>query len=187
MANLNDYDISKTWQAVVKSSHRITPDKADEVRHLVLHVSDTGFDYQVGQSVGVLIPGPHPFGNHQHLRLYSIAGGTKNSATKSVALDLCVRCCFYIDEVSGERYPGISSNLLCDAKPGDKVLLTGPYGSHFKIPEYNNGNLLMIGTGTGIAPFRAFSATNLPASRRMARKSAAVLRSAYRYGGSLSQ
>jgi ferredoxin--NADP+ reductase len=73
-----------------------------------------------------------------------------------VDLELCVRRCFYLDEVSGEEYPGIASNFLCDAKPGDAITLTGPYGDTFKIPDDPEANLLMIGTGTGIAPFRAF-------------------------------
>jgi ferredoxin--NADP+ reductase len=154
MANLSDYDITKTWHAEVKSSARITPENTDEVRSLSLHVADEEFHYQVGQSVGVLIPGPHPFGNAQHLRLYSIAGSTPHE--HGIDLELCVRRCFYIDEVSGERYPGIASNRLCDAKLGEQVLLTGPYNSQFRVPEDKRSNLLMIGTGTGIAPFRAF-------------------------------
>jgi ferredoxin--NADP+ reductase len=156
MAHLNEYDISKTWHAVIASSQRITPEQADEVRNLTLHVQDGGFNYNVGQSIGILFQGPHPFGNAQHLRLYSIAGDAPAPSGRGVMLDLCVRRCFYIDEVSGERYPGIASNRLCDAQPGEKITLTGPYGSHFQTPEDNNSNLLMIGTGTGIAPFRAF-------------------------------
>ncbi|KOR31452.1 oxidoreductase [Achromatium sp. WMS2] len=156
MANLSEYDTSKTWQAVLASSQRITADSADEVRNLTLHIPDAGFNYQVGQSIGVIVPGPHPFGNNQHLRLYSIAGESIAPNNRGVAFDLCVRRCFYIDEVSGERYPGIASNHLCDAKPGAAIKISGPYGSHFKTPEDNSGNLLMIGTGTGIAPFRAF-------------------------------
>jgi ferredoxin--NADP+ reductase len=34
--------------------------------------------------------------------------------------------------------------------------MTGPYGRHFLPPRDNTCNLLMIGVGTGIAPFRAF-------------------------------
>jgi hypothetical protein len=69
MANLNDYDISNTWEATVRSSERITPEKTDEVRNLVLSIDRPGFEYWNGQSVGVLIPGPHEFGNKHHLRL----------------------------------------------------------------------------------------------------------------------
>ncbi len=156
MAHLNDYDISNTWEATVQHSERITPEGADEVRNILLSIDKPGFDYEVGQSVGVLIAGPHELGNYDHLRLYSIAGAVANPANGGVDIELCVRRCFYIDEVSGERYPGVASNRLCDAGKGDSFTLTGPYGSQFRIPLDNRSNLIMIGTGTGIAPFRAF-------------------------------
>ena len=50
----------------------------------------------------------------------------------------------------------MASNYLCDAPEGSKVTLTGPYRSPFKIPADPTSNLLMLGTGTGVAPFRAF-------------------------------
>jgi ferredoxin--NADP+ reductase len=103
----------------------------------------------------VLTPGPHPFGNPHHLRLYSIASASRGEGSRS-QISICVRRCFYIDEVSGERFPGISSNYLCDRKPGESIAIAGPYGSQFKMPEDDSCNLLMIGSGTGIAPFRAF-------------------------------
>lgn len=156
MANLNDQDVSKTWNAVIKTSERITADSTDEVRNILLNIQDPGFEFEVGQSVGVLIPGPHALGNYNHLRLYSIANGRRNPGTDGVDIEICVRRCFYIDEVSGEQYPGLASNLLCDAQVGSGIKLTGPYGSHFRVPMDNRSNLLMIGTGTGIAPFRAF-------------------------------
>ena len=67
-----------------------------------------------------------------------------------------MRRCFYIDEVSGEEYPGIASNYLCDATPGDRITITGPFGDAFAMPKDPASHLLMIGSGTGIAPFRAF-------------------------------
>jgi ferredoxin--NADP+ reductase len=156
MTHLTDYDVSQRHQAVLKRSERITPEQAPEVRNIVLNIQSPAFDYQPGQSVGVYIPGPHAFGNPYHLRLYSIANARANPAGGGVDIELCVRRCFYIDEVSGEQYPGLASNWLCDAQIEDRVTLTGPYGSHFRMPMDNRANLLMIGTGTGVAPFRAF-------------------------------
>ena len=71
-------------------------------------------------------------------------------------LELLVKRCFAIDEVSGEQYPGIASNHLCDAQKGQKITITGPFRSPFNVPQDDRANLLMIGTGTGVAPFRAF-------------------------------
>ena len=145
-----------TCEAILASSTRISPDNTDEVRQLILRIDDPAFRYGAGQSIGVLVPGPHEFGNPFHHRRYSIANPAQSGNRDNVELELLVRRCFYLDEISGERYPGIASNYLCDAKPGDRILITGPYRSPFKIPADPQSNLLMIGTGTGIAPFRAF-------------------------------
>jgi ferredoxin--NADP+ reductase len=157
MAEHQEEHISEnTCEAILKSTARITPDNTDEVRQLVLQIDDPSFRYAAGQSIGVLVPGPHEFGNPFHHRRYSIANPVQTGNAESLELELLVRRCFYLDEVSGERYPGIASNYLCNAKAGDKLIITGPYRSPFKIPENPQSNLLMIGTGTGVAPFRAF-------------------------------
>jgi ferredoxin--NADP+ reductase len=150
-------EIGPTAEAVIQETRRITPQGKDEVRHLTLGVQDPAFQFVEGQTVGVVVPGPHPFGNPYHLRRYSIANARNLPGEEGVTLELLVRRCFYVDEVSGERFPGIASNYLCDAKAGDRLTVSGPYTSPFKVPADKTANLLMIGTGTGIAPFRAFA------------------------------
>ncbi|MDD5366869.1 MAG: FAD-binding oxidoreductase [Gallionellaceae bacterium] len=147
-------DVSHVHQASLISSTRLTPDDSAEVRQIVLQVSEPAYYFPEGQSIGVSVPGPHPFGNKAHHRYYTLAAVHGNKA--GAELEILVRRCFYIDEVSGEEYPGIASNYLCDAQPGDAVTLTGPYRSPFIIPADKTSNLLMLGVGTGIAPFRAF-------------------------------
>lgn len=155
--NLAEYDISHPYQASIVSTEPLTPADSDvEVRHIVLRMPPGDFEFVEGQSIGVLVPGPHEFGNRHHLRLYSIASSRKGDSGASDSISICVRRCFYLDEISGERYPGKASNFLCDARAGDPVLVTGPYGAHFTLPADPAANLLMIGAGTGIAPFRAF-------------------------------
>lgn len=154
--NLTEYDISHPYTAKVVRSSRITPENTDEVRHIVLSIDSATFNYLEGQSIGVLVPGPHSFGNDQHFRLYSIANSRQGEQGEFTEISLCVRRCFYIDEVSGEQYPGVASNYLCDLQPGQTVQISGPYGRQFLPPKDNTCNLLMIGVGTGIAPFRAF-------------------------------
>lgn len=156
--NLSEYDISNPIPATLVASERITPENYEaEVRHLTLQLPEGDFDFIEGQSIGVLTPGPHDFGNKYHLRLYSIASPRKGEKAVPRSICICVRRCYYIDEISGERYPGKASNYLCDAMPGESIHLTGPYGAHFSVPADSACNLLMIGTGTGIAPFRAFT------------------------------
>ena len=153
---LNESDIGPTVEASVISSQRITSPPADEARRIRLYVDDPSFRFSEGQTIGVVVPGPHPFGNQYHMRRYSIASSRLDTEGDGLSFDLLVRRCFLIDEVSGERYPGIASNYLCDASEGDRITLSGPYRSPFSLPADKNANLLMIGTGTGVAPFRAF-------------------------------
>jgi ferredoxin--NADP+ reductase len=156
MTFLSDLDKSKTIQAEVINSERITPDDVAEVRSIIFKIRHPDFSYREGQHVGVIVPGPHAFGHDTHFRLYTIANSPQLSANDNIEIELCVRRCFYIDEFSGEEEPGIASNYLCDVKPGDAVTLSGPYGEAFELPSDPETNLLMIGSGTGIAPFRAF-------------------------------
>ena len=156
MTFLSDLDTSETIQAEVVSSERMTPEDVTEVRSILFKIRHPDFSYHEGQHVGVIVPGPHAFGHDKHFRLYTIANSPQLSSKDDIEIELCVRRCFYIDEFSGEEEPGIASNYLCDLQPGDTVTLSGPYGEAFELPTDAETNLLMIGSGTGIAPFRAF-------------------------------
>ncbi len=151
-----DNELGAVCEAVVQETKRITPMNRDEVRRIRLQVEDPAFRFVEGQTIGVVVPGPHDFGNKYHMRRYSIASAREVAGGEALEFELLVRRCFYLDEVSGERYPGIASNYLCDAPPGARVAISGPYRSPFKMPQDPRANLLMIGTGTGVAPFRAF-------------------------------
>jgi len=154
--NESAQELGPVSEAVITESVRITPPERDEVRRIKLRIDDPAFRYSVGQSIGVVVPGPHPMGNRFHMRRYSIAGGQLDRRSEDIELELLVRRCFYIDEISGESYPGIASHYLCDAEAGKRITITGPYRSPFRIPDDDRSNLLMIGTGTGVAPFRSF-------------------------------
>ncbi len=145
------------YPARVLSTRRMTPVLSPEdVRELVLEVESPAVSFQAGQSVGVLAPGSAEFGNPHHLRLYSVADIPERDSSGRSRIRICVKRCFYVDPYSGERYPGVASNYLCDLVPGDRLNLTGPFGLPFEVPEEHDASLILIGTGTGIAPFRAF-------------------------------
>lgn len=156
MSYLSDYDRSNKHEAAVISTDRMTPEDVPEVRSIIFRIDQPDFNYHEGQHVGVIVPGPHEFGHNIHFRLYTIANSPRRRSDGAIEIELCVRRCFYIDEFSGEEHPGIASNYLCNLNTGDSILLTGPYGEAFNLPTDPETNLLMIGSGTGIAPFRAF-------------------------------
>lgn len=151
---LEDYPTEPQFTATVLSSEEITEEGSEaEVRELVLEVSKHQFDFEIGQSIGVLVEGSTDFGGSVHHRLYTVADTPQPSGNPKITI--AVRRCNYVDDYSGERYIGVNSNFLCDRKPGDKVTITGPFGMPFNVPADKNANLLLIGLGTGIAPFRA--------------------------------
>merc|ERR1711907_599230 len=53
-------------------------------------------------------------------------------------------------------YRGVCSNHICDMNVGDDVMITGPTGAEMLLPEDPEANIIMLATGTGIAPFRSF-------------------------------
>ena len=154
---LEDYPTEPRFSATVLSTEEITDEGADvEIRELVLEVENHEFDFAVGQSIGVLASGPAEFGRSVHHRLYTVADTPLPKELGKPEITIVVRRCNYIDDYSGEEYIGINSNFLCDRKVGDKVMITGPFGIPFTVPEDKSANLILIGMGTGIAPFRAF-------------------------------
>ncbi len=50
--------------------------------------------------------------------------------------------------------PGIASSYIFTLKPGDKVMMSGPYGDFFPIFDSKN-EMMWVGGGAGMAPLRA--------------------------------
>src|SRR5260370_29500269 len=57
----------------------------------------------------------------------------------------------------GSVQRGVASNYVCDLKLGDTVDVIGPFGATFRMPQDPGTDGIMICTGTGSAPFRAFT------------------------------
>jgi ferredoxin--NADP+ reductase len=93
-------------------------------------------------------------------RLYSIASSRYGDTYDGNTTSLCVRrATYWCPEKNAEddAKKGICSNFLCDAKPGDKVQMTGPVGASMILPDDATNKVhIMVATGTGIAPYRSY-------------------------------
>ena len=126
------------------------------VNHITFDLSggDPALNYVEGQSVGIMAAGEDINGKPHKLRLYSIASTRHGDDFAGNTVSLCVRQLQY--EKEGQTINGICSTYLCDIKPGDKVKITGPVGKEMLLPADEDANIVMLATGTGIAPMRAY-------------------------------
>jgi len=152
MTTLQEHDDGRLFSARLMSSERITPASSpEEVRNLVFRTGDLAFDGRTGQCIRVMAPGQ--FGNRFHARLYSLAD-VDDAGSEATEFTLCVRRCHYVDDFNGQEYPGVASNYLCNLRTGDEIQFAGPTGYPFTAPANPKADILMIGMGTGVAPFR---------------------------------
>jgi ferredoxin--NADP+ reductase len=157
---------SKPAQAKVLGRTRIITESAPgDIQHILLKLP-TGMHYIEGQSLSVIPPGTNPKTGKAHKpRLYSIASTRYGDALDGNTVSLCVRRALYEDPVSGLEDPtkaGVCSNFLCDSTPGTIVNIAGPVGKTMLLPQdagdpaWAKKDIIMVATGTGIAPFRGF-------------------------------
>ncbi len=126
------------------------------VQHVKFDLSGGDLRYFEGQSIGIVPPGKDNKGKPQKLRLYSIASTRHGDDVNDKTVSLCVRKLEYKDEKTGKEVEGVCSTFLCNLKPGDEVQITGPTGKEMLLPEDPDAKVIMMATGTGIAPFRAY-------------------------------
>ncbi|MCC5849269.1 MAG: sulfite reductase flavoprotein subunit alpha [Verrucomicrobia bacterium] len=67
---------------------------------------------------------------------------------------LCVSTVKY--HASEREQRGVCSNFLCDCEPGAALRVFCSPNKHFSPPADPDAPMIMVGPGTGIAPFRAF-------------------------------
>ncbi|MEY4430441.1 MAG: hypothetical protein RLZZ533_377, partial [Cyanobacteriota bacterium] len=126
------------------------------VNHITFDLKggDPQLHYVEGQSIGIIPDGEDANGKPHKLRLYSIASTRHGDDMAGNTVSLCVRQLQY--EKEGETINGVCSTFLCDIKPGAKVKITGPVGKEMLLPADEDANVIMLATGTGIAPMRTY-------------------------------
>jgi benzoyl-CoA 2,3-epoxidase subunit A len=146
--SVNLFRRDKPAIATVQGNFRITGAGTEsDVRHIVLGFGETQFPVLEGQSIGIVPPGTLANGRPHDIRLYSVASARDGEKHNANNVGLTIK------RVEG----GVGSNFMCDLKVGDKVEVTGPFGATFLMPNDAQANIIMVCTGTGSAPFRAFT------------------------------
>lgn len=147
-ATVNLYNLGNPIEAVVQGNYRLTSAEADsDVRHIILDMQGKPFPVLEGQSLGIIPPGTGDDGKAHLPRLYSVSSPRDGERPGYHNVSLTVK----------REEGGLCSNYVCDLKKGDKVKVTGPFGGTFLLPSDPDARLLMICTGTGSAPMRAFT------------------------------
>lgn len=145
--SINLYTMDKPAEATVQGNYRLTGDPDHDVRHIILDMGNLPFPVLEGQSIGIIPPGTDADGKPFLPRLYSVSSPRDGERPNYNNLSLTVK----------REENGVCSNFVCDLEKGAKVQITGPFGSTFLMPNDSGAKLLMICTGTGAAPFRAFT------------------------------
>ena len=114
-----------------------------------------GFDYLPGQFVQLHFS----FQGQDYKRSYSIANSPESfQSTQQIEIA--------ISFVEG----GIASSLFSEAEPGLELSIGGPFGI-LTAPEQYNGRIILAGTGTGLAPYRAM----IPVLNKLASEGTQIL------------
>ncbi|BCL36670.1 ferredoxin--NADP reductase [Nostoc sp. MS1] len=141
---------------VISNDPLVQEDGIGIVQHVKFDLTGGDLKYIEGQSIGIIPPGLDKNGKPEKLRLYSIASTRHGDDVDDKTISLCVRQLEYKHPETGETVYGVCSTYLTQIKPGDEVKITGPVGKEMLLPEDPEANVIMMATGTGIAPMRAY-------------------------------
>ena len=124
--------VDRTFRATITSTVRLT--EQEKLFHVRLDDPEERrrFDFLPGQFVMVEVPG---FGE--------IPISISSSNSQHGHLELCI------------RDVGLVTRMLHRARPGARIGIRGPFGTHFPVEEMKGHHVLLIAGGLGLAPLRA--------------------------------
>ena len=163
------FDVRK-WECTVKSNEN----KATFIKELVLELPPgEEVDFKAGGYIQIECP-PHEIsyrdfdipdkfqGDWDRFNLWQYASKVNETTTRAYSManypeekgiiKLNVRIASPPPNKPKVR-PGIMSSYIFNLKPGDKVIISGPYGEFF--PSRTNAEMIYIGGGAGMAPLRS--------------------------------
>ena len=155
---VNTYKPKTPFLGTVTENYSLLQDGAiGRVQHITFDLAggEPQLKYIEGQSIGIIPEGEDANGKPHKLRLYSIASTRHGDNLEGNTVSLCVRQLEYKND-AGEQIYGVCSTYLCDIEPGTKVKITGPVGKEMLLPDDEDANIIMLATGTGIAPMRTY-------------------------------
>ncbi len=131
------------------------------IHRIIFEIDHSKYPYVIGQSAGIIPPGKDPEkvakgseNTDYTVRLYSISSPTHSMGMKEDSIELIVKRDNSYDAEGNITHEGVASNYICNLKPGDEVVMTGPSGKSFLLPDSDfSGDIYFCATGTGIAPF----------------------------------
>lgn len=158
-AEMHVYKPNNPGRAVITRNEVCTASRkaAGFIRHIEFDISESDLVGRCipGQSIGVIPPGADVDGKPHKVRLYSIASPSRGEDGEGRILSTTVKRTIDEHWEDHKLFLGVASNFLCDTRPGDEIVVTGPAGKRFVLPEKpENHDYIFIATGTGIAPFR---------------------------------
>lgn len=106
-------------------------------------LEDFPFEWHANKLVEILRPIPP--------RLYSISSSQETVGDEVHATIALVR----FEKDKRERLGACTSHVIFTVEPGDKLPVYIDKNPSFKLPE-DNAAIIMVGAGTGVAPYRAF-------------------------------
>ncbi len=151
------FDVTTLTRPLAESYARTTGDAA----LAALLAQAGGFEaFAAGrQAVDLFAAFPHPLGAEEITalfrklppRYYSIA-----SSRKAVGEEAHLTVARLAYQSAGRAREGVASGFLARRRAGERVRVFLKPNPHFRLPADATAPVIMIGPGTGVAPFRAF-------------------------------